>query len=195
MNIKILILLLSFFTLPLSAQTSSPIAADQLGLKVQNQLTKLDGSSLKLTTTKRFPGRYAQIALTKRNKNGEVEWFNLFGGTSYEKAAAFDETPDGGYLILGSTSSFGAGNYDLWLVKTDAEGQQEWAKTLGDFYNEYGQAIQVQDNGQILIRATKQICTGERNNFSKCQDYPWLIETDAEGQVLKEQVLDQPIRR
>ncbi len=49
-------------------------------------------------------------------------WSQTYGGTSSDAAWAVVETSDGGYAIAGETSSFGAGNGDFWLIKTDEYG-------------------------------------------------------------------------
>jgi hypothetical protein len=45
-----------------------------------------------------------------------------FGGGNRDCAAAVQQTSDGGYILAGYTESFGAGGYDFWLIRTDAEG-------------------------------------------------------------------------
>jgi len=49
-------------------------------------------------------------------------WSQTYGGIEVETAYSLVETSDGGYAIAGETSSFGAGDSDFWLVKTDEYG-------------------------------------------------------------------------
>ena len=58
-------------------------------------------------------------------------WDKLYGGELDDEAAAIVQTGDGGYVIAGTTYSFGAGSADFWLVKTDANGNVEWNQTYG----------------------------------------------------------------
>jgi hypothetical protein len=60
--------------------------------------------------------------LVKTDDSGIVQFSKTFGGSSGEVARSIIQTNDGGYAIAGPTSSFGVGDYDFWLVKTDANG-------------------------------------------------------------------------
>ena len=59
------------------------------------------------------------------------EWSRSYGGNSTEHAYDIQQTPDGGYVFVGSTSSFGAGNGDAWFMKIDAFGNEVINKTFG----------------------------------------------------------------
>jgi len=53
---------------------------------------------------------------------GDMKWNQTYGGASDDRAYALVESSDGGYVLAGSTESFGAGKADLWLIKTDEYG-------------------------------------------------------------------------
>jgi len=55
----------------------------------------------------------------------EETWNKTFGGYSAEHALSAQQTSDGGYILVGDTRSYGAGESDFWLVKTDSEGNKE----------------------------------------------------------------------
>ncbi|MBE0512605.1 hypothetical protein IBX38_06110 [Candidatus Bathyarchaeota archaeon] len=69
--------------------------------------------------------------LIKTDSSGNKQWDKTYGGTSNDFPRAFIETADGGFLLAGTTHSFGAGQSDGWLVKTDFEGDVQWNKTYG----------------------------------------------------------------
>lgn len=123
------------------------------------------------------------IEVTKKDRDGEILWQNTFGGSSYDRAGEVVSTEDGGCLVVGSTSSFGKGNYDVLLLKIDSKGDLVWQKTYGGFFNEYGKTISTlpDDNGYV-IEGTQQTC--ETPNVSNdCKDFVWVFEVDEDGEL------------
>ena len=101
----------------------------------------------------------------KIGSGGEVEWAKTFGGPGDEAAHYAQQTLDGGYVIDGYTGSYGAGSYDILVIKLDPTGELEWAKTFGGYSNDFtiggvkaGQ--QTSDNGYILSGSTASYGAG-----------------------------------
>ena len=69
--------------------------------------------------------------LLKFDSDGNKEWEQTYGGPDYDFAETVQQTLDGGYIVAGHTQSFGAGNYDIWIIKTDSQGEIEWEKIYG----------------------------------------------------------------
>jgi hypothetical protein len=112
--------------------------------------------------------------LVKTDGSGNMQWNQTYGGIGNDLAAALVQTSDGGYALAGLTRSFGAGNLDAWLVKTDTDGNVQWNKAYGGTYYEFAHAlVQMSDGGYALAG---------RTNSSGAGDYDfWLVKTDAHG--------------
>jgi hypothetical protein len=114
--------------------------------------------------------------LIKTDIHGSLLWSRTFGGAQSDYARAVIATPDGGYAIAGSTCSYGAGQTDAWLLKTDAQGNLQWSKTYGGTNNDEAYAIvQADDGGFALAGYTESFGYGGRDM--------WLILTDAYGNL------------
>lgn len=111
----------------------------------------------------------------------KILWQKTFGGSSYDKAASVLATADQGILILGSTSSFGQGNYDILLIKVDENGEFLWQKTFGGFFNEYAKNISYQESdGRYKIEGSLQTCTTS-NVSENCELTEWSFLIDPNG--------------
>jgi hypothetical protein len=78
------------------------------------------------------------VWLVKTDANGSAQWNQTYGGINFDDGYSLVETSDGGYAIAGCTSSFGAGDWDFWLVKTNASGNMEWNQTYGGINSDLG---------------------------------------------------------
>ena len=117
---------------------------------------------------------YGDFLLIKTNEYGIEEWTRTFGGTQFDEATCVQQTSDGGYILTGNSNSYGSGELDFWLVKTDADGSREWAKTFGGSNNDHATSVkQTSDGGYILAGYTDSFGSGPHN--------AWLVKTDASG--------------
>lgn len=90
-----------------------------------------DGGYALAGYTGSFGAGSADFWLVKTDANGTMQWNKTYGGTNADWAWHLVATEDGGYALGGSTHSFGAGNDDFWLVKTEADGTvQAWSPDL-----------------------------------------------------------------
>jgi hypothetical protein len=117
------------------------------------------------------------VWLIKLGLNGRTDWTRTFGGVEWDWGNAVHETPDGGYILVGTTLSFGAGGSDVWLIKTDTEGQEEWSRTYGGHSLDFGLSVQPTSDGGYII-------AGQTYSFGAGNGDLWLIKTDSEGQAV-----------
>ena len=121
-------------------------------------------------------GSEGEVYLIKTDGSGNEQWSKTFGGTEYDYGNSVKQTTDGGYIICGSTLSFGNmnGQYDSYLIKTDDNGNEQWSKTFGGLGNEESYSvIQTSDGGYILSGYTSSIGNGGNDVY--------LIKTDGSG--------------
>jgi len=112
--------------------------------------------------------------LVKTDGSGNMKWNKTYGGSRHDRAYSLIETSDGGYTLAGETRSYGAGNYDVWLVKTDGSGNLEWNRNYGGELNDRAYSlIEVSDGGYALA--------GETDSFGAGGSDFWLIKTNEQG--------------
>ena len=133
------------------------------------------GYALAGSTTSFGAGGY-DFWLVKTDANGNMQWNQTYGGINGERANALVQTNDGGFALAGYTTSFGAGGYDSWLVKTDADGNMQWNRTYGGTGLDlaYG-LVQTTEQGYALAGYTMSFGAG-------LHDF-WLVKTDANGNI------------
>ena len=109
-----------------------------------------------------------QISLLKTDAEGILEWNRTYGGVEGDVVSSLVQTSDGGFALAGGTYSYGAGQFDMLLIKTDDKGIEQWHQTYGGAKDdECRSLIQTADGGFVLV--------GDRQaNFG-------IIKTNADG--------------
>jgi len=117
------------------------------------------------------------VWLLKTNASGDTTWTKTFGGNDVDNGISVQQTADSGYIITGSTRSFGAGEGDVWFIKTNASGDTLWTKTFGGSAADWGMSVQqTADGGYIISGGTESFGAGGQD--------VWLIRTNALGDTL-----------
>jgi hypothetical protein len=106
--------------------------------------------------------------LVRADSEGNILWEDQYGGNLFDGGRSLIQTPDGGFLLIGWTRSFGAGQRDFYLVKTDSLGDQEWQRTYGGSGDEIGQSImRLTDGNYLLTGSGSQGSTGSIGRMYK----------------------------
>jgi len=121
-------------------------------------------------------GNYRQIYAVKTDANGDTLWTRTYGGSDIDDGYSVQQTSDGGYIFAGATQSFGAGNYDVWLVKTDANGDTLWTRTYGGSQRDVAWCVQQTSDGGYIIAGDTWHSTYDGDVY--------LVRTDANGDSL-----------
>ncbi|MCH8903634.1 MAG: T9SS type A sorting domain-containing protein [Bacteroidetes bacterium] len=125
-----------------------------------------------------------QVYLAKLDSSGNKQWDKLYGGANNDEGFSLVQTKDSGFLIAGYTESYGAGDSDFFLFKTDSSGTLLWQKTFGGSNIDAGYSIiSTIDSGYILA--------GAKHNDSFASSFyinGWLIKVDKYGNKKWERV-------
>ena len=133
-----------------------------------------DGGYIIAGTTESY-GSGGDVYLIRADENGDTVWTKTYGGVNNDQGNSVAQTTDGGYIVAGYTNSYGAGESDVYLVKTDENGDTIWTRTYGGVNNDQGNSVaQTIDGGYILA--------GTTNSYGVGGDV-YLIKTDENGNV------------
>jgi len=136
-----------------------------------------DGGVIIAGYTYSFGSGNADLYLIKTNSDGIEQWSKTIGGSGRDFGNEILQLADGGFLVIGTTYSKGAGDADLWLVKTDSTGNLIWDKTYGGAGMDIGKSIQVTPDGKILL-------LGYTESNGAVEDDIFFIKTDAAGNII-----------
>ncbi|HDQ15719.1 MAG TPA: hypothetical protein ENN45_01520 [Bacteroidetes bacterium] len=116
----------------------------------------------------------SDIWLIKIDGSGNKVWDKTYGGSGSEHGHSVQQAKDGGYIIVGYTTSYTSGLSDVYLVKTDNLGNLEWNKNFGGTGADKGFSVrQTNDGGYIIV--------GETESYGAGKSDVWLIKTDGSG--------------
>jgi len=132
------------------------------------------------------PGAYT-VKLTVTGPGGSDEevkvnyiavgvWAKSYGGTGQDHAYSIQQTIDGGYIVAGWTMSFGAGFYDLWVLKLNSNGSVAWQKRYGGADYDDAYSIQQTSDGGYIV-------AGRTWSFSASSGDFWILKLNADGSV------------
>jgi len=147
-----------------------------------------DGGFVVFGETKSSGAGDWDMLLLKVDADGNELWSKTFGGPAQERANAIRQTTDGGTILVGSTKSFGAGGSDLYLIKTDDQGNEVWSQTYGGELDEEGYDVHHTSDGGFFILA--QVSRDARLYTDQNPDI-FLLKTDGAGNEIWSQVWEE----
>jgi len=119
------------------------------------------------------------VYLVKTDEYGNLLWEKTFGGSNTDMGFSVKQTKDGGYIIGGNSLSFGSGDYDFYLIKTDSFGNLVWQRNLGGTKNDFGRAVIEDANGDYII-------AGFTNSFGNGEYDIYICKYDTAGNIIWE---------
>ena len=136
-----------------------------------------DGGYIVAGYTSSFgPGKKDAWVL-KLDKDGSVEWQRTYGGSEDDEAFSIQQAADGGYIVAGYTSSFGAGKKDVWILKLDKDGGVMWQKAYGGGGDDAAYSVQTTSEGGSIL-------AGSTDSFGKGKKDMWVLKLDEGGNVV-----------
>ena len=119
----------------------------------------------------------SDVYLIKTDVNGNMLWNRTFGGTQTDYGNSIQQTFDEGYIIVGTTNSYGWGDYDIYLIKTNIYGDTLWTKTYGGGNHDFGYSVKQTMNGGYII-------AGHTYSYGAGMSDVYLIRTDFNGNII-----------
>lgn len=117
-----------------------------------------------------------ELYMVKTDSMGDLEWSQVYGDAKDDDAYDVVQTGDGGYLVVGGTKSYGAGLTDLWVMRTDDQGELIWEKILGGAKDDVAYSVTSLDGDYLLVGSTASYGAGGSD--------VWVLKIDDEGEVL-----------
>lgn len=133
-----------------------------------------DGNYLILAVVQRGTISNYDVLLIKIDRDGNEIWRHTYGGEKWDWGSQLAIMDDGGAVVVGWTSSFGVGGGDLWILRTDASGNEVWSRTLGGIEYDSGQSVVRTRDGGLII-------TGGTHSDALGNDDLWILKIDVAG--------------
>ncbi len=117
------------------------------------------------------------IYVIKANKYGDTVWTKTYGGNDWDFGYSIEQAIDGGYIIAGGTYSYGKGNEDMYLIKTNSMGDTLWTKCFGGTNDDEAKSVKQTIDGGFIV-------TGYTKSFGEINGDFYTVKTNASGDTL-----------
>jgi hypothetical protein len=136
-----------------------------------------DGGFMVVGYSDRYSSYNSDVFLLRINSGGDTAWTKTFGGDETDIATAVCLSGDGGYMIAGYTASFGAGSWDMFLIKVAENGDTLWTRTYGGTSFDQAWAIIPSNDGNFLL-------AGHTGSYGAGDADMYLVKVDPSGNPL-----------
>jgi len=133
-----------------------------------------DGGFIAAGKTDSFGAGDWDAWLVHVDSSGDEIWNMTYGGPNKDALSYVEQTSDGGYILVGLTENYGAGNSDVWLIKTDSFSNEQWNKTFGGSGDDRGWTGQITSDGDYIFG-------GLTSSYASGYEDYWIIKTDEYG--------------
>lgn len=135
-----------------------------------------DDGFVVLGTTGSFGNGSSDVYLVKISDDGQFLWSKTFGGSAIDQGMDIRVLPNGDLIIAGYTNTYGAGGYDMYLIRTDDMGNVLWEKTYGGSDWDMAHKVEVYSDGFLLI--------GDTYSYGEGNSDMYVVRTDLDGDTL-----------
>ena len=153
------------------------------GMSVQQTL---DGGYIVVGYTRELGPGLNDVYLIKTDSVGDTLWTRIYGGIEMDDVRSVQQTQDGGYILAGGTASFGDTLGELYLIKTDSQGDTIWTRTYGAHWSQGGNSVRQTSDGGYIITGDVSI-----DSIPQTSDV-YLVKTDAQGDTLWTRIYGNP---
>ncbi len=151
-------------------QTFGGISHERASMLIQT----IDGGFVVFGVVESFGAGYTDLWLVKTDASGQHEWNRTIGAASWDQNAhSILQTADSGFLLAGNTYSYGAGNADYWVVKTNSTGHPIWNSTFGDSQHNLLYASTPSSDGGVLLAG-----------YNDVEESTWIVKANTTGHHL-----------
>ncbi|MBN2364491.1 hypothetical protein JXL83_10220 [candidate division WOR-3 bacterium] len=178
----------------------------------EHSLQTSDGGYIMIGRTFTGVSHSHDIFIVRTDASGELLWSKTYGEVLDDFGVSILQVSDGGFVVIGFTDNFGGGWDDIWLIRTDKEGDTLWTKTFGGYASDLAYSINATSDGGLIIAGStesfgddsaeiirvmtdtvkkeqeEQGCHGPDQSmpvyFDTCDSDGWLIRVDASGEIV-----------
>lgn len=146
-----------------------------------------DGGFIAVGWTQSFGVKQTDVWVLRLDAQGQVVWAKTYGGAGVEQAWSVGLTGDGGYVVAGGTTSFGAGAADYWVLRLDQDGNVVWQKTYGGPQDDGGGGDYEEFVVRVLVdRDGNYLLASESASFGSGETDIWALKLRPDGSILWE---------